>query len=405
MESEISFVESGTITTPAGFLAGATAAGIKTHTVGASDLGILYSETAATAAGVFTTNRIKAAPLLVTSARLPADSIRALVVNSGCANTSVGEVGIKDAIRMTEMAAAHTGLAAESVLVASTGVIGCRLPMSLIEKGIGDINLSREGGHRLAEAIMTTDTVPKECAITVNTGDSSFSIGGIAKGSGMIHPDMATLLGFLATDAAVSRDFLIGAIRTAAAASFNMVSIDGDTSPNDMVIILANGRAGNKPITPASPLAASFQEALNQVCIRLAQGIARDGEGATRLIEVTVSGAASTAEARAAARTIVGSALVKTAAYGNDPNWGRIIAALGRSGVAVTETKIELHLNDTCLLSGGCPLPFNREEMVSRLKGHDVYIKLELNQGTAQATAWGCDLSQEYVIINSAYTT
>jgi len=405
MESEISFVTSGTITTPASFLAGATAAGIKTHEAGAADLGILYSETAATAAGVFTINRIKAAPLLVTAARLPANGIRALVVNSGCANTAVGEVGKKDAIHMTELAAAHTGVAVEAVLVASTGVIGCRLPMPLIEKGVGDITLSREGGHHLAEAIMTTDTVPKEAAVTVNSGGISFSIGGIAKGSGMIHPDMATLLGFLTTDAAVSRDFLAGAIRTAAAISFNMVSIDGDTSPNDMVIILANGRAGNEPITPASPLADVFQEALNQACIRLAQGIARDGEGATRLIEVTISGAASITEARAAARTIVGSALVKTAAYGNDPNWGRIIAALGRSGVTVTEASLELYLNGTCLLRDGCPLPFDREEMVSRLKDHDVDIKLELNQGTASATAWGCDLSQEYVIINSAYTT
>jgi glutamate N-acetyltransferase/amino-acid N-acetyltransferase len=403
MKTGISFVTQGTVTSPAGFLAGATGAGIKKKD--AADLGILYSETACSAVGMFTANRIKAAPVAVTSRRLPSAAVRAVVVNSGCANASVGEPGLKDATRMAELTAGKLAVAPESVLVASTGVIGRRLPMELIETGIGRISLSKEGGHELARAIMTTDTVPKEAAVTVGDGREGFTIGGIAKGSGMIHPDLATLLCFLATDAALDLGFLGDALKNAVAASFNMVSIDGDTSPNDMVLIMANGRAGNAPITQGSSLADGFQEALSRLCIRLARGIARDGEGAGKLITVTVSGALSIGDAKLAARTITASSLVKTAVHGNDPNWGRVIAALGRSGAEVKEERIELYIGDICLVRAGEPLPFDEGKVIEVLDSGEVPISLKLNLGTASATAWGCDLSPEYVTINSDYTT
>ena len=277
--------------------------------------------------------------------------------------------------------------------------------MKLIRAGIDRIVLSRQGGHQLAKAIMTTDTVPKETAVAARVGDSQFIIGGIAKGSGMIHPNLATMLCFLTTDAAVDIDFLRLTLRKAVDVSLNMVSVDGDASPNDMVLVMANGLAGNKPISQDSEQADVFQQALEQVCIYLAKSIARDGEGASKLIEVTVSGAPSVAEARLAARTIVSSPLVKAAVYGNDPNWGRFMAAVGRSGVEVIESKIDLYLGNICLVRAGLPLPFDKKEVVAILGNSKVPVSLQLNLGTATATAWGCDLSEKYVTINSRYTT
>ena len=405
VEGEISFIDSGTVTSPRGFQAGATYAGIKKRTDGVSDLGILFSEAPCVAAGLFTTNRIKAAPVVLSQQRLPSGEVMAVVVNSGCANASLGEPGLSDAARMADLAAQNIGVSPESVLVASTGVIGKRLPMELIETGIKQITVSPDGGHKLARAIMTTDTVPKEAAVAVSVGKSEFIIGGIAKGSGMIHPNLATFLCFLTTDATVDIDFLRLSLKKAVDVSFNMISIDGDTSPNDMVLIMANGLAGSKPISPGDRQAESFQQALNQLCIYLAKGIARDGEGASKLIEVTVSGASSTSEARLAARTIVGSPLVKAAVHGNDPNWGRIIAAVGRSGVEVVESKIDLYIGNIYLVKSGCPVSFDRGEVVKVLGNSEVSINLGLNLGTAVATAWGCDLSEEYVTINSKYTT
>ncbi|MBA7712552.1 Arginine biosynthesis bifunctional protein ArgJ [subsurface metagenome] len=245
----------------------------------------------------------------------------------------------------------------------------------------------------------------KEVAVAVRASEDEFIIGGIAKGSGMIHPDLATLLCFLTTNAAVDIDFLKLALQKAVDISFNMVSIDGDTSPNDMVLVMANGLAGNKVISPDSPEASAFQQGLDQVCIHLAKDIARDGEGASKLIEVTISGAISVAEARLAARTVVSSPLVKAAIHGSDPNWGRIIAAVGRSGVAVVESKIDLCIGQVCLLKAGKPLPFNRRGLKRILSDSEVPITLHLNLGKGTATAWGCDLSEEYVTINSQYTT
>ncbi|MFC1955840.1 bifunctional glutamate N-acetyltransferase/amino-acid acetyltransferase ArgJ [Chloroflexota bacterium] len=403
MKSEIGVIPSGNVTSPQGFRAGAAYAGIKNKAEDSLDLGILFSEVPCAVAAVFTTNRIKAAPILFSQQRLLNGKAVAVVVNSGCANACMGEQGLADAAEMAELAAEAVGASPEDVLVASTGVIGQRLPMELIRGGIGKIAFSTDGGHELARAIMTTDTVPKEVAVKV--GGGQFIVGGIAKGSGMIYPDMATLLCFLTTDANVDAGFLKLALRQAVDVSFNMISVDDDTSPNDMALLIANGLAGNEAVRQGSEPADAFQQALDHVCIHLAKAIARDGEGATKLIEVTVSGAPDVAGARSAARTIATSPLVKAAIHGNDPNWGRIVAAAGRSGVEVVESKIDLDIAGIPLVRNGRPLPFGMGEMVSRLDGSEVIIALNLNLGGAEATAWGCDLSEEYVTINSQYTT
>jgi glutamate N-acetyltransferase/amino-acid N-acetyltransferase len=401
MEIQDEFIPSGGVTSPQGFHAGATGAGIKKKNV--LDLAVLFSEKPCSAAALFTTNRIKAAPVVFCQQRLKRGRVAAVVVNSGCANACTGEQGLADAAETAALAAEWLGISPEEVLVASTGVIGKLLPMERLRASLSQIALSRDGGHELARAIMTTDTVPKEAA--VGTGKGQSTIGGAAKGAGMIHPDLATLLCFLTTDASVDVNFLKQALRKAVDISFNMVSIDGDTSTNDMVLIMANGVAVDEPIVHDSGQADAFQRALNQLCIHLAKSIARDGEGATKLIEMTVKGAPSVAAARLAARTVVSSPLVKSAVHGNDPNWGRVLAAVGRSGVEVVEAKIELSIGNVCLLRGGQPLPFDQKEVVGILDNNEVAIVLDLNLGSASATAWGCDLSEEYVTINSQYTT
>jgi glutamate N-acetyltransferase/amino-acid N-acetyltransferase len=403
--ARIDVIAGGAVTSPRGFRAGATSAGIKKSAEHKLDLAILFSEVPCVAAAVFTTNRIKAASVFLSQERLQKGSAGALVVNSGCANACTGEQGLADAAEMAALTANAIGVAPEDVLVASTGVIGQPLPMPVIKEGLSRIVLSIDGGHELATAIMTTDTVPKETAVAARLGDTEFTVGGVAKGSGMIHPDMATMFCFLTTDAAVDLGFLKPALRKAADRCFNMISVDGDTSPSDTVLIMANGLAGNEPISPDSQMADAFQQALDQVCIHLAKAIAGDGEGATKLIEVTVDGAVSITEARLAARTVVSSPLVKAAVYGNDPNWGRIVAAVGRSGVEVVEANIDLHLGDVGVLKKGRLLPFSEESLVQVLKQSEVPIRLHLNLGTASATAWGCDLSEEYVTINSQYMT
>ncbi len=401
MENKIKVIPSGSVTSPKGFSAGAIYAGIK-KAKDSLDLGILFSEVPCTAAAVFTTNRIKAAPVVLSRQRLKNGRVVAVVVNSGCANACTGERGLADAVEMTQLAAKKVGISAEEVAVASTGVIGQYLPMTKIRAAMKRMAISRDGGHELERAMMTTDTVPKEMAVSAG---ERFTIGAAAKGSGMIHPNLATLLCFLTTDASVDIDFLRAALKEAVDVSFNMVSIDEDTSTNDTVLIMANGQAGNEPISAGTKGAEVFQQALSQVCISLAKAIARDGEGATKLIEVTVSGARSLAEARLAARTVIGSPLVKTAIHGNDPNWGRIVAAAGRSGVAAVEEKISLDIGGVSVLSNGSPQSISREKLSRVLNSREVNIALDLNLGSARATAWGCDLSEEYVTINSQYTT
>ncbi len=400
MKTQPDFIPSGGITSPGGFLAGAVSAGIK-YAPPRLDLGVLFCESPARAAAAFTTNKVRAAPVLLNQRRLENGTARAVVMNSGYANSCTGAAGMADAEAMTALTAKHLGLKPEDVLVASTGVIGVRLPMERIGAAIPRVKPSREGGHDLARAIMTTDTVPKEAAVR---GDG-FTVGGMAKGSGMIHPDLATLLAFLTTDAAVEIGFLKKALKKAVAISFNMVSVDGDNSTNDMALLMASGRAGGKEITAGSRRAAAFQAALNMVCVHLACEIARDGEGATKLITVNVTGAANPADARRAARAIVGSALVKAAVHGGDPNWGRVVAAAGRSGAALDTARLELHIGGVCLVRDGAPHPYAKDAVVAHLNGNEVAIALNLNIGQAAATAWGCDLSPEYVSINSDYTT
>jgi glutamate N-acetyltransferase/amino-acid N-acetyltransferase len=394
MQAEIDFIPQGSVTSPRGFHAGATYAGIKQKSKDGLDLGILFSEAPCMATGLFTSNRIKAAPVVLCQQRLQSGRASAVVVNSGCANACTGEQGLADASETADLAAKGIGVSSEDVLVASTGVIGQPLPMELIRVAMGNIVLTADGGHELARAIMTTDTRPKEAAIAVRIGEGEFVIGGVTKGSGMMHPNLATLLCFLTTDAAVSIDFLELALQKAADVSFNMVSIDGDSSTNDTMLIMANGLAGNEPISLGSALADAFQQALDRVCIYLARSIARDGEGATKLIEVTVSGAPGEAEARLAARTVVSSPLVKAAVHGNDPNWGRILAAVGRSGVEVVESNIDLDIGNIGVVRAGKPLPISMPDVVRILQGNEVTINLNLNLGAAEATAWGCDLSE-----------
>jgi glutamate N-acetyltransferase/amino-acid N-acetyltransferase len=401
MKTNFMFIPEGTITSPKGFKAGAAYAGINKHARYNLDVGILFSDTPCKAAGAFTLNKIKSASVLLCQKILPANTVRAIVVNSGCANTGTGEHGQLDAVSMEAATAAKIGVDLRDVLVASTGVIGRRLPVDLLNSAISQIVLTADGGHEMAKAIMTTDTRPKEAAVEAG----GFVIGGIAKGAGMIHPNMATMLSFLSTDAPVELGFLQESLKRAVDISFNMISIDGDTSPNDSVILLSNGLAGGEIIREDSPGALSFQQALDAVCIHLAKSIARDGEGATKLIEVTVSGAASILDARVTARTIISSPLVKCAVHGSDPNWGRIVVAAGRSGAELVENKVKLEIGGILVVKDGMPTPFDRDNLIKELERDEVVINLDLNLGIFSATAWGCDLSAEYVAINSDYTT
>ncbi len=398
-------IPDGTITTPQGFLAGATYAGLRTYGVGKLDLGLLYSEAPCTSAGVFTTNKVKAASLVVCAEQLAKGRARAIVANSGCANACVGGQGVKDARETVALAASKLGVTRDEVLIASTGIIGVELPMALIRKGMGQIALSRNSGHDLARAIMTTDTRSKEIALSLELGGKPVRIGGIAKGAGMIHPNMATMLSFVTTDAAVERGFLQQSLREAVDSSFNMITVDGDSSTNDTVLLLANGASGGKTISAGDPEAPLFARAVKEVCIYLAKQIVLDGEGATKLIEVIVEGAGTVADARLVARTIASSSLVKTAVHGEDPNWGRVIAAAGRSGARLVESKIAMWINGMCTMEKGTPVPFHQEAAVASMKALEVNIRLNLNLGKQSATAWGCDLTQEYVRLNSVYTT
>ncbi len=406
MAGAIEFMDGGTITSPQGFVAGATFAGLKTFAEDKLDLGILFSDAPCATAGVFTTSTVRSPGVTVDQERLAQGiPMRALIVNAGIANTCVGEQGYIDAVEMTGLAAAKTGVTPEEALVCSTGVIGVELPMSLIRDGVEQIELESQGGPALARAIMTTDTRPKEAAVSFQLDGKEIRLGGIAKGSGMIHPNMATMLSFLTTDAAVEPGFLRKTLSQVADDTYNMLTVDGDSSTNDTVLLMANGAAGNAEITEGTPEAATFAEALRQICTYLTRELARDGEGASHLIVVDVDGAASVAEARMAARTIASSSLVKSAVFGTDPNWGRVLAALGRSGAAADEDKIDLFINGVCIMEAGKPIPFHRDAVVALMKRPEVTFRLQLNLGDGDATAWGCDLTEEYVIINSAYTT
>ena len=402
---KIDFVTNGTVTSPQGFTAGATSADIRKKKDNRLDLGIIASKEICNVAGLFTDNKIKSPSVVLCSKRVFDGKAKAIVASSGCANASTGEQGFSDAIEMSALAAKVIGAKPDEVLIANTGVIGVNLPMPSIRAAMKKIVTKADGGQEFEKAIMTTDTMPKEVAVTVQSGPNNFTIGGVAKGSGMIHPNLATMLVFLTTDANVTPAYLKKSLTDAAAISFNMVSVDGDTSPSDTVLLLANGAAKTELITGKSGMADIFQRALNQVCIYLAKAIARDGEGATKLIEINVKKAANLKEARQAARTIVSSNLLKAAVYGNDPNWGRVTAALGRSGAQLEEEKLDVFMGTIQVLKDGAPVPFDKFKAVNVFKQKEVPITVVLNMGTANATAWGCDLTEQYVKINAEYTT
>lgn len=393
----------GGVTSALGFLAGAVAAGIKKP--GVADLSILWSDQPAAVAGVFTQNKVRAAPVQLSAERVRSGHARGVVVNAGNANACTADQGLADAREMAALTAAKLGAQPEDVLVASTGVIGVALPMDRVRLGIERIELSPDGGAVAARAIMTTDTRPKERAVSFRLDDRTITVGGMCKGSGMIHPNMATLLAFITTDAAVDPAFLEVALRRAADSSFNMVSVDGDTSTNDSLFLLANGAAGNPPIAAGTAGAVLFQAALDDVAIDLAKQLARDGEGATKLIEVVVEGAASTADARLAARSVTSSSLFKAAVYGSDPNWGRILCALGYSGADVDPLRTDVSMGNVWLMRDGKIQTFDRAAAVGQMAGPDVVVRVHLHQGAASARAWGCDLTEQYVEINGRYTT
>jgi glutamate N-acetyltransferase/amino-acid N-acetyltransferase len=404
-EKGVTTIPGGGVTSAKGFFAGATCAGLKTRGNDKLDLGIVYSETSCVGAGVFTTNAVVSPGVTLTRERVSSGHIRGVVANSGCANACVGPQGLTDAREMAALAAARLGVGEDEVLVASTGIIGVELPMSLIRGAVDSIEVSPDGGPLFARAIMTTDSHPKEAAVSFEIDGTTCTIGAVAKGVGMIHPNMATLLCFIATDAAVEPGFLREALVGTMNVSLNMVTIDGDSSTNDSAVVLANGAAGNAPIRAETSEAELFQRALTAVCTPLTKMVAKDGEGATKLIEVTVEEAATVEDARRAAKTVASSLLVKAAVHGGDPNWGRVAMALGRSGARVQEETLSLYMNEICVFDVGAPIPFFKEAIVASMQKSEIKIRASLGVGEHSATAWGCDLTEEYVRFNSEYTT
>lgn len=401
-------VVNGSVTTPIGFRACGFHSGIKK--TDRYDLGAIVSETAAAAAAVFTLNQIQAAPIAVTKDSLASaeQRIQAVVVNSGNANACTGKRGEEDAYVMRKELADALGLAEQHVAVASTGVIGEPLPMDKILPGIRQIpdKLHRDGAGAFSQAILTTDLVEKEACVQVNVGDQVVHIGGTAKGSGMIAPNMATMLGFITTDALVDAADLQLLLNQVTDRTFNMITVDGDTSTNDMVLVMANGMASNERLHPEHPDWAAFASGFMYVAEQLAKAIARDGEGATKLVEVRIEGAESENGARAIAKTVIGSSLVKSAIFGADANWGRIIAAIGRAGVPIHPDTIDIHIGKIKVLQQSTPVPVDEEAAESYLKEADtIEILVNLNMGSHSATGWGCDLTYEYVRINAAYRT
>ena len=405
MSAAIQLIHRGGVASADGFTAGGTYAGIKTAGADALDLGMVASDAPAAAAGMFSQNKVLSPSVTVSQRRIRNGSARAVVANSGCANCSVGKQGMSDAEEMTALAAAYLGVDAEEVLIGSTGLIGVELPMALVRQNLGNVNLSNDGGNRFARSIMTTDTHPKEVAVSTEIDGREVVIGGCAKGSGMIHPNMATMLSFITTDAPVERSFLQQALQEAVGASFNMIDVDGDQSTNDTVIVLANGKAGGPLISGGTEGGEAFQEALTYVCVDLAKKMARDGEGATHLIEATVDGARSVEEARRGARKIVSSLLVKAMIYGRDPNWGRVMMALGNSGIDFEESNVDIFINDIHIVHQGMSISYLKDSVVSSMSDDEVRLRVRIASGGESGTAWGCDLTEAYVIENSAYST
>lgn len=396
----------GGITEPKGFKAAGVKAGIKKS--GKEDLAIIYSTVPATAAAVFTQNVMAAAPVIVSRKAVENGKASAIVVNSGCANACTGEQGLADARAMAQITASKLGIQEDDVLVASTGIIGVTLPMDKISAGIGKAvaELSVDNHESARQAILTTDTFPKSVVCEFALGNYTIRIAGIAKGSGMIHPNMATMLSFLTTDIAIAPALLKKALTKAVGVSFNMITVDGDTSTNDMVSVLANGMAGNPVIEDeASPAYHNFYLALEAICICLAKQVARDGEGATKFLEVQVKGAKDFADAKKIAMAVAKSPLVKTAFFGQDPNWGRILCAVGYSEAAVVPEKTSLTIGGIQIVAGGLAAQYDETALRAVMAAHDISLTIDLGLGKAEATVWTCDFSYEYVKINGEYHT
>ena len=408
-------IVSGGVTAPKGFRAGGITAGLKPS--GSPDLALIVSDVDAIAAAVFTTSQVRAACVDYCRQQLQAKpTARAILCNAGQANAATGAQGWADAVESAQLTAQALNISPEQVLIASTGVIGQRIKMEQLRSGIPQLveALSEDGSDHAARAIITTDLVPKTIALELTVDHRPVRIGGICKGSGMIHPSMATMLAFVTCDAAISPHLWQEMVSRAANKSFNQVTVDGDTSTNDCLIALANGESRTPAITEPGANAEKLEAALTEVCMHLAKSIARDGEGATCLIEVQVSGAADNEAARKIARTIAGSSLFKAAVYGRDPNWGRIAAAAGRAGVLFEQNELRIQLGDFLLLENGQPLAFDRVAASNYikqaaageyLKQDTVLVSLSVGNGSGSGTAWGCDLSYDYVKINADYTT
>lgn len=401
------FLSDGNVCSPKGFRASGIHCGLRRNK-SKKDLALIVSDVPAAAAAVYTLNAVKGAPIAVTKAHLADGRAQAMLCNSGNANTCAPN-GEAVALKMCELLAEASGLSADDVIIASTGVIGQALPIEPIAAGMKPLvdALSTKGGEDCAAAIMTTDLAPKHCAVTVEIGGRTVTVGGIAKGSGMIHPNMATMLVFITTDAAISPAMLQKAVSADVQKTFNMISVDGDTSTNDMLSVMANGLAGNPEITTEGGDFEAFSAALHQVTSHLSRAIARDGEGATKLLTCTVTGAADETAARVLAKSVIASSLVKTAMFGADANWGRVLCALGYSGAPFNPDTADVSFAsaagvvDVC--RAGRALDFSEELAKKVLLEKEVSILVALHDGDADATAWGCDLSYEYVRINGDY--
>ncbi len=403
---EFQWLESPAVTSPSGWSAGAAYAGIKTYGPAPRfDVGLLVSERPCAVAGVYTQNRICGAPVALTRARALSGSARALIVNSGCSNVGMGARGEQDARQMTALAARKLGVEETQVLVGSTGVIGRPIPMQKIEHALAQIEPSAAGGVAFSRAMMTTDSVAKNRAVSFEHDGERYVVAGTAKGSGMAHPNMATVFCFLTTDAAADSQWLQAALRRVADHTINMVDIDMDTSTSDMMLAFANGARNPKPLSASAAGAEKLEAAMLQVSTALAKDLARDGEGATAMIEVNVRGAASLADARKAARTISSSPLIKTMVTGHDPNLGRVLMALGRSGAELALDKLCVWIGEHQAFEQGVPTTLPLEVISEQMKGETVVLSADLGMGDHAATAWGCNLTKEYVSINADYTT
>lgn len=406
MTELFAIVEGGGITTPRGFKAGGLHCGLKKTE--RYDLGVIVCQVPAAAAGVYTLNQFQAAPLKVTKESIGQDGkLQVMLVNSGNANACTGKQGEADAYEMQALAAKAFGAELRHVGVTSTGVIGELLNMDKVRTGVAGLPavVKADGGEDFCQAILTTDLVQKMVCVQVQVGGETVHIAGAAKGSGMIHPNMATMLGFITTDADISAAELQKLLSGVTDTTFNMITVDGDTSTNDMVVAMASGLAGGGALTPEHEDYESFAAGFRYVGEYLAKAIARDGEGATKLVEVNVAGAESMEAARAIAKTVIGSSLVKSACFGADANWGRIIAAVGRAGYPVNTETVDIRLGDIVTLEQSRPLRFDEAQALEYLRGDLVQIFVNLHMGSESATAWGCDLTYEYVRINAAYRT